>query len=187
MWTLPAPSRTLPDVPAETDQIAADAPASSPRADGAAAARGRSWSADDPAPGAPLRRCIWTGRVHRRATELVPASLPGVVVGGGRGPQRVDVEPAWEGEVRRWGAFVQRHVRRFQVLLGGLLAAITAAAVFAGPIATGAGVAALGLLVVVYPFSTPQTVRMLGIRRARAVTRGLGVATIVVGAVIAVL
>ena len=90
------------------------------------------------------------------------------------------VEPRHEAELRRWLEYVRHNARRFLALvLGESVLALAGASLLAfWPSAywlVVAALVALGVTTIVYPFATPETNALLGMRRARSLARAGGV------------
>jgi len=131
-------------------------------------------------------RCVWCHRSDEPLTTIRverPAWLPSHV-----NEEEVVVHPDHEEPVRAFYAAVRRHgPTAFRLLIrialfGSLAAAGTA---FVSPFLS-LGVAVLmlvgiGATLLRYPFSTPETVQLFGIRRARRIARGVGLACILFG------
>lgn len=126
-------------------------------------------------------RSAWTGR---RVAGLVSVKLPVPDrLGRPAGEKEFWVEPMYEAELRRWVDYANRYGRRFLGLVFAL-SAISLAGAFLGPVWEGAywivvaSLVGLGATIVVYPFATPETNAMLGMRKARALARAAGWFTI---------
>ena len=131
-------------------------------------------------------RCVWCHRsdepLERIRVER-PAWLPSTV-----DEEEVVVHPDHEGPVRAFYAAVRRHgPTAFRLLiritLFGSLAAVGTA--FVLPLLS-LGVAVLtlvgiGATLLRYPFSTPETAQLFGLRRARQIARGVGVGCVAAG------
>lgn len=133
-------------------------------------------------------RCIWTNRWNDRVVP-VEVQVPSATGGPGSG-RTLYVLPEHEADLRAYNARVARYGRPMLVAILGLsalLLIVTAGgAVFglsgrAMALSAGLGVAAMGALLVAFPFATPQTVDALGIRAARTTARVLGVLTLLLG------
>jgi hypothetical protein len=135
-------------------------------------------------------QCAWSGEHSDRA---VPIIVPGVDRFGRRTPPRtLHVLPEHEQELR---AFAERASRHGRTLLLGLLTA-TGAIVLVAALGTvgvlteaetvviaGLLVMLLGAMLMALPISTPEAIEALGVRRSRALSRGIGAFGIVVGLV----
>lgn len=132
-------------------------------------------------------RSAWTGKM---VGTLIEVRLPVVNRFGGPGGEKAFlVEPKHEAELRRWVAYVNRNARRFLGLVLGI-SAIQVAFAFLTPAWEGAYrvtialLIPLGLTILVFPFSTPETVEMMGMQRARTLGRAAGLLLIAMGALI---
>lgn len=134
------------------------------------------------------QRSAWTGR---RMAGLVSVRLPVVDrIGRPAGEKEFWVEPRHEAELRRWVEYVNRNGRRFLALILGETV-LGLAGAFLQPnwqrafwlvVACMVG---LGATIFVYPFATPETNRMLGMRRARSLARASGVLVLAMAAFLA--
>ena len=80
---------------------------------------------------------------------------------------------------------VQRDMPKAKYLMGVIGVAmliIIFGGLFIGPLMTGIGCIILGLGVLIWPFCTPETVRMFGYQRSRVLARILAVLCILLGA-----
>ena len=138
-------------------------------------------------------RCIWTGQ---RSDRAVPVTLdvPSRTAGAAS-PRTVHVLPEHEDDLRAYNASVTRWGRPMLVGLLALTVALVGLAV-AGAVlgvseadtAVGAGalVGAMGLVIVAFPFATPETVGAVGIRASVRIARVLGLVAVALGVWIAV-
>jgi hypothetical protein len=100
-----------------------------------------------------------------------------------------------EAALREFVTFLRRSRRPFMISLGLTLSALPLIAILAVAFGLPEGSAALplgicvslvGAVLIVFPFSTPETVGLLGIRKASWVVRGLGMILSGAGILIAV-
>lgn len=80
---------------------------------------------------------------------------------------------------------MQRDMPKAKYLMGVIGVAmliIIFGGLFIGPLMTGIGCIILGLGVLIWPFCTPETVRMFGYQRSRVLARILAVLCILLGA-----
>lgn len=115
----------------------------------------------------------------------------------GRNPLPVTlwVEPRHEEKLRTFYARVLRRGRTFLYWIGfavaGMIVGMPLAALLSGSDAValvcGAFVVLQGVVITLMPFSTPETVAMLGAGRAARFARGLGLFTIALGIGVAAL
>ena len=128
-------------------------------------------------------KCSWCNRAGDDLTELeldVPNTL-----GFGAHPERFHVHSDHEKRLRDFVAFTRRYAPVFIILLAVLLAiSLIGAAVKQEIIADGA-IAAVGLTIVALPFSTHQTVQMLGVRTSVLVGRVAGTLLMLMGVAMA--
>jgi hypothetical protein len=139
-------------------------------------------------------QCAWTGV---RTADAVPITIPGVDRFGRNVPPRtVRVLPEHADDLMSFADRVRRYGRLFlgaiTVLTIGMVAAVILlmADVVAESTAArvvGVLVALLGMLGVSMPFTTPETIGAFGVRRSIVVARVLGVITIALGAMIALI
>lgn len=136
-------------------------------------------------------RSIWTGR---HTDRLVEVTVPGISrFGKVRGVLQVLVEPEHEAETRRFFDYAARFGRLFLALVLVSTAILLAGAFVsprdfvAGQLLVALGLLALGGVVLVFPFATPETVAMVGLRRSIRLARAAGGATLVGALVQAVL
>ena len=139
-----------------------------------------------------MPRCIWT---HETSDRTVPVTLDVPSSTGGGATQRtVDVLPEHEADLRAYNARATRYGRPFVLAMLAFSALLLGVAVGGAVLGlsetlvsrlVGLGVAAIGWLTIAFPFATPQTVGMLGVRRSIHLARGLGVLTVALGARIA--
>lgn len=131
-------------------------------------------------------RCVWCHRSDEPLETIRverPAWLPGSV-----NEEEVVVHPDHEEPVRTFYDAMRRHGptafrQLIRITVFGSLAAAAAAFVSA---VLSLGVAVLmlvwmGGVMLRYPFSTTETVQLFGIRRARRIARGVGIACILFG------
>lgn len=138
-------------------------------------------------------RCAWSGE---RSDRLIEVSLPATDRFGRRtGTLTAHVLPEHEAELRAHADRVHRHGAPFlvAVIVLGLLAFVLAIAGSLGsvdPVAvplSGVATAGIGLLFVLFPFTTPETSGFFGIRRSIVIARSLGAVLVAMGLAIAVL
>ncbi|MDX1503770.1 MAG: hypothetical protein R3325_15530 [Thermoanaerobaculia bacterium] len=132
------------------------------------------------------RRCIWSHVLDERVREVR------VVVrdrfGRNPGERSFWVLPEHEAEFRDFCEHGLRYGPRFfgllvlslVVLLAGAALAVTGSTRL-GLTLAGGSMVFQGLLIWRYPFSTPETVQMLGVARSIRVVRALGIVNIVMG------
>lgn len=127
--------------------------------------------------------CIWTGRSSDRAVPVPPAASSTAGAPLFALPEHADDVRRYRQRVERWGTPM---LLALLGLTGVLLVAAVGGSAFGwsdgvvGGVA-GASVAAMGLVMVVFPFATPQMVGAFGIRRSVRIARGLGLLTAALG------
>lgn len=132
------------------------------------------------------RRCIWSGRADERVREVrvrVPDRF-----GRGASERAFWVLPEHEDAFRRFCDQSRRHGLRFLVLLAASVLVLIGGAVVAvsgrpqlGMTVVGGCMVAQGLLILRYPFSTPETVQLLGVANSIKVVRTVAVFNLLVG------
>ncbi|NBC84695.1 MAG: hypothetical protein GVY25_00705 [Bacteroidetes bacterium] len=133
-----------------------------------------------------MDRCIWSHETSDDVMEItvnVPDRL-----GRNPKPETLTVLPQYEEEVRAYADEVSRHGTRMLILTLGLSVLLVLASVLpaAGwgrltlPVA-GLLTAAIGGVLIRYPFATPETIKMMGMRRARTVVRWIAGFTVLLG------
>lgn len=132
-----------------------------------------------------MARCIWCngGEGELRSVTLHEA----------RERREVPVHPEHEASLLAWHARVTRDTQRFVTVVAftplallafvGLAALVNPASIF---VALGLSLIALATFLWAHPYATPQTVRLLGVRRSIVLARGL-TAMLAVGGTIALL
>lgn len=125
-------------------------------------------------------RCIWSNERHDDLKEVTVLTRDRFA----RNPQprTFYVMPEQEEQFRRFSAFALRYSPLFLILMAALLLAMIVLSVLGSEVAVGVTVVLIGLLFVVFPFSTPETVQMMGLRKSIRLARGLGVLTAALGA-----
>lgn len=128
------------------------------------------------------RRCIWTSRISHR---VVRVSVPTRDRFALRREERTFwVLPEHADDVRRFMASWARRGPLFLAAAAVLSAIALAGAFSGGARIVGSAVAGIGLLVVAFPFVTPEAVEFLGMRRAIAIARAVGAVTVALGALL---
>lgn len=128
-------------------------------------------------------RCLWTNRTGEGLREITLPTLDRFAIRARE--ERVHVLPEHEAELRRFNDYANRYARLFLalMLLGTL--ALLVFALADSDSGVGVSIALLGLLGIVFPFATPETVQMLGMRSAIRTTRIFGVGVAALGVLIA--
>ncbi len=139
-------------------------------------------------------KCAWTGEWTDRAVPVEVAATDRF--GRPAPPRTLHVSPEHEAELRAFAERARRYGRPFLLTMAGLTLAMVVVAVLgtADVLSESATAALIGLLtalvgltIIVMPFATPETVGGLGVRASVRLARVVGVATIGLGVVIALL
>lgn len=135
-----------------------------------------------------MKKSAWTGKA---SAGLIKLRLPTVDrIGRHAGEQVFLVEPKHEAELRQWVEFANRNGKRFL----GLMIALSAASLLGsflgvvwpgGYLIVAASLALMGVVTLRYPFTTPETVQLMGMKKARSLGRLGGVILIVMAAALA--
>lgn len=120
-------------------------------------------------------RCIWSGQRDAGTREVVLRPDPV------HRPEAFAVCPAHEAEFLAFHERVFRRQYRFLAGMGVIVVAAIAAALIGEPWAAAIALVFAGTVVFVYPFATPQTVALVGVRRSIALARGLALLTVGLG------
>lgn len=118
------------------------------------------------------KRCIWSNEKGEHLKEITVTTLSPFATRTRE--ETVFVSPEHEREFRRFNAYELRYGRLF---VGIILAGTVLLAAFAlGGSSLGAGLTmiAIGVVTLLFPFATPQTVRIHGLRRSIQMSRRLG-------------
>lgn len=121
------------------------------------------------------RRCIWS---HQHD----PGTRP-IVIKPGKGyvEETHWVCPAHEEQFRRFHASVMRRGYTFLALLGLIVVASWGLVLFQSAVGVALLLLGIGAVMLAFPFATPQTVQMLGVRRSVRLVRILGVGMVGAG------
>jgi len=126
-----------------------------------------------------VRRCAWSGA---DADDVEAIEAPAVDRFGRDDGRKVYwVRPRYRPAFLSWNAVVVRWGRWYLPMVAVCIAIMVAAAALAGLPGLGGGVLLLGLLFVIMPSATPETVDMLGIRNSMLVVRAMAIAMVVGG------
>lgn len=128
-----------------------------------------------------VNRCVYCKSI---ATEEIPVD---VVIGSG---ELHYCSKTCKDETKKYIEAVNKHKGLFlgltlgttlaMVLVNGLIIAFNLRTQLM-TLTTSGAVAIIGIEIIIFPFSTPQTVQWLGIKKAKAVARILGLLLIVLG------
>lgn len=127
-----------------------------------------------------MRSCAWCGRSDGEK-NIITVEVPDRLTVSVR-EQTLTVHPEHEELMRSYAARLRAHGRRFLILVGllGGLAPVLGTLLLvvqlaAGLAVIGSAVVALGVVLFVYPFATPETIRLTGAQTARILVRGAAV------------
>lgn len=126
----------------------------------------------------------WTGR---RKAGLKVVRLPTVTRFGNPGEEKdFLVEPEHEEELRAFVLYANKHARLFMGLVSILSVACLVGAFLLKDRpemrwVLGATIALLGATIWIFPFATPETTAMLGLRASRTLARASAVITALMG------
>ncbi len=134
-------------------------------------------------------RCFWTGI---RDSNVIEIEIPALDrFGRSEGTTTAYVLPEHERELRAFVDRVRRQgglfLRTMAVLVLMLLASVIMAIVGVSPSglmtrAIGSVVVLIGVTIILFPFATPETISVFGVRRSIVVARYAGIAIAAVGA-----
>ena len=112
-------------------------------------------------------RCIWSKRKDPGTREITLEPRDRFTR-----PQTVWVCPAHEAQVRAYHAYSERYGGWFLAFFGLIVfgAFMSIPLGISEAVGGGAVLVASGMLMVVFPFATPQTVQMLGVRASVVMT-----------------
>lgn len=133
-------------------------------------------------------KCIWTNQRSDRLKEIEIETAGRF--GAGRKKETVYVLEEHEQKVRNFASHVDRNALRFTLFMlalpfvGVVAALLTAINEFIGLVVVGGMLVLLGIVLIVYPFATPLTVKVLGLRRSILIARFSGVVIILMGIVL---
>lgn len=128
-------------------------------------------------------RCLWSNRTGEGLKEITLPTMDRFAIR--MREERVYVLPEHEAELRRFNDYANRWGRLF---LGLMLLGTLGILVFAlddNDLGIGLSIVLLGVLGVVFPFATPETVQALGVRSAVRTTRILSAGVTVLGVLVA--
>lgn len=105
----------------------------------------------------PKQRCIWS---HRHDPGTRPIRLK---PGERYAEETTWICPAHEAQFRRFYAYAARYQNTFLALIGLIVVAGFALVLFESPTGVGLLLMGIGVVMLIFPFATPQTVQMLGL------------------------
>jgi hypothetical protein len=133
------------------------------------------------------QKCIWSNRKSSALKEISIVTLDRL--GRNPSPRTYLVLPEHEAQFRHFNDKYRRFGRVFfwlivfcliVLMIGGGLTSF--GGIQAGLELTGAGLLFMGVLIVVLPFTTPETVRSMGVARSIKLAKILGWVTALLGA-----
>ncbi len=134
-----------------------------------------------------MARCVWCNQPDGEMRSVT------VRLAEGRERRTVTVHAAHEASFLAWHARVVRHTRRFVTTIAFaplvLLAVLGVAGLAGRPavaLVLGLALSALALYMWTHPYATPQTVRLVGVRRSIALARAAALLLGVVGLLAAI-
>ena len=122
-----------------------------------------------------VRRCAWSNRLSEDLKDVIIVAPDRL--GLRPEPRTFYVLPEYEPDLRR---FMER-VSRFGLAFVLLMILLSIAVVMAAAIShrfVGLAVGLMGVMLVVFPFATPQVVNAIGIQKSITFARSLGVGLI---------
>ncbi len=120
--------------------------------------------------------CMWTGRHSDEVKEVRLETLDRW--GIHTREETFTVLPEHEEELRRFVAYQRRYGR---VFLGLVILSIVAALVVRSPLWMGVLMMGLGVVTYAFPFATPETVRMIGMRASIRSVRYISIVPVLLG------
>lgn len=134
------------------------------------------------------KTCIWTNLKTEKAKEITIKTVNRF--GGGVHEKKVYILPEYEQQFRKFNAYVLRYSKFFLILVLGLpvipivltfflyLEFITGTLIL---FVTGLVTFSIGITLILFPFSTPETVNIFGLKRAISIVRIMGVLVSLLG------
>lgn len=121
-------------------------------------------------------RCMWTGRHSDEVREVRLETLDRW--GFRTREETFTVLPEHEEELRRFVAYQRRYGRVFLALV---TLSVAAAFFVRSSLGIGLVMMGIGVMTYVFPFATPETVRMVGMRASIRTARYLSILPILIG------
>ena len=128
-------------------------------------------------------RCAWTNEESDRVKEIV-VDMPDRLAMHPK-PTTFYVLPEYEQRLRRFIRHLERFGLKFLLSILILSMALPIAAVMRRYALLGVVVVLMGIDFIVFPFATPETVKLLGFGSSIVLVRAIGVIAIVIGVEIA--
>lgn len=126
------------------------------------------------------RRCAWTyiqsSQVKEVRVEWINKFTPS------EEDKILYVLPQYEARLRNFLDFAKRFWRTFLLLVTTETIAILVGAIFHNQMLIGASFISMGLTLIIFPFATPITMDLLGVRGSIAIARVTGIGVILLGA-----
>ena len=124
-------------------------------------------------------RCAWTNEESDRVKEIV-VDMPDRLAMHPK-PTTFYVLPEYEQRLRRFIRHLERFGLKFLLSILILVMALPIAAVMRRYPLLGVVVVLMGIDLVVFPFATPETVKLLGFGSSIVLVRAIGFVAIVIG------
>lgn len=132
------------------------------------------------------KRCIWSNEKGDHLKEIKVTTLSPFATRTRE--ETVFISPEHESEFRRFNTYELRYGRLFVAIILAGTVLLTAFALAGSSLGAGLTTIAMGILTLLFPFATPETVRIHGLRSSIQMARrlamlgmGLGVLAILLG------
>lgn len=125
------------------------------------------------------RRCIWSNERGEHLKEITATTLSPFAAH--KREQRVWVMPEHEAEFRRFNAYELRYGRLFVGLVLAVIILLVVFVVTGSALGAGLTTIGVGILSLIFPFATPETVQLHGTRKSIQMVRRLAVVGIGIG------
>lgn len=128
------------------------------------------------------KKCIWSNQYSDDLIEINTTHKSD--------QQSYFVLPEYETQTNDFLVYIDKHSTRFMVSLITLLLIMSIAVAVLEPFRefiVGGCLVLLGVLMMKYPFATPQTVEMMGFRSSIKFVKGLSIVVMVLGVIIGLL
>ncbi len=138
------------------------------------------------------QKCIWSGQ---RSPDVIPVTLTTVDRFAFTTEETFYVCPQHEEKLRAFNQRLVTHAQTFLYAILGLtllLLVATFSSMALGfteyyiLLTVASIISVMGGLIIIFPFSTPETIQWLGIRKAIKLTRSIGVLTVILGLAICI-
>ena len=133
------------------------------------------------------QRCIWTGK---KSEQLIAVKLQTLDRFSFPTVKTFHVSPQHEHKLRQFNQKLLTYGRPFLYMMIALTGLLIISVIAISPFpkyqflmlpVAGTITASIGILIAILPFSTPETIKWLGLRRSIKITRMLGIFTIIMG------